>query len=1335
MLKILPVCVQGETRSISTFALLDDGSTITLIDEGLTREINVRGEKVDLRLKTVQGEAIAAGCEKVNLTVTGAYGNFELQGAMTVKDLPLPSQSLSEELLNQLNGWVGKRHLSPYLNARARLLIGQDNWKLLVSRDIIVVEHLEVALSCTPLGWVVHGTPRYQAKVSRVTAAQSNLVESGEEIHGDRRSGRTGRVKVRKPEPSDLDAFGDAIEPLDHLMREYFEIDSLGVRCEGGLKTEHDRALAILGNTSRKVDTHWETGLLWKQEVSPGINSLPMARRRLDLLEKKLDRDSKYADLYYSEMQRFLDKGYAKKIEKPTGAEREWYLPHFGVVNANKPGRIRLVFDAAAKSKGVSLNDQLEAGPDLLQSLPAILIRFRQYKIAFKGDITDMFLRVRVRPEDRGAQRFLWRGKKRDVDPDVYEMSSLIFGAKSSPCSAIYIKNENARSFSVSHPEASRSIVRDSYMDDFLGSSQDDAHAARLVRDVVKINKQANFEMHGWASNSATVLRAAAVSAATEGGRRSTRLREARLCDKSDERVLGLVWDADTDELKFNLGFTRISRDILSGDTRPSKREVLRVIMSVFDPLGLLSPFTLKSKILMQEIWRSGIYWDTKLRDDEYEAWREWVSKLDDARECTIPRCLTPKHDQGATAQLHVFCDASLVAYAAAAYARFIAMDGSIRVALIMAKSRVAPLKPALDIPKLELQAALVGARLMKFIGEEIDFKVTERFMWTDNSAVLYWIRSEPRARKVFYANRLGEIGEITKVSEWRWVPSKQNPADDATRFGNNVLKEGKRWFWGPEFLYKSESDWPAENALLEEDQLRCDALISRSVFASTALPVATPSLALRLAGWWGLLVIARRVRRAFTRWKERAAIRKFSQGECTVAKILSEEYWFRVIQADAFGYEVKVIKSKGKLGKSSKIASLTPTIGNDGLIRANGRVTSAAAVGFNNHPIVLEGSHFATKLLIADYHRRYYHGSTETVVNEIRQKYYIIGLRNALRSIAARCIVCRLRRGRPMNPVMAPLPSCRTAVRQRPFSHCGLDYFGPMWVKIGRRREKRWGVLFTCLTTRAVALDLAHSLSSSSAIMALQRLSSERGQPMIIYSDNGTNFRGASKELRNAILTLDHDKIINFAAGKGIEWRFNPPDAPHMGGAWERLVRSVKRALDTTLKDQAPCGEVLITVLKEIQHSVNSRPLTHVSVDPRDQEALTPNHFLIGTSSSSVNLGNYDASWVSPRRQYRLVQHYAELFWKRWLREYLPTLLPRNKWREDENPIKIGDIVLIIDLQAPRNQWRKGVVIRVVPSDKDGVVRIAEIRTSAGTYTRATRKLVKIFGDDDVQD
>ncbi|XP_076660490.1 uncharacterized protein LOC143363843 [Halictus rubicundus] len=1282
-----------------TYALLDEGSTVTLIDRKLTRQVGVRGPKVNLALKGINDrDAVVSSSEKVSVVLRGTLESHRIEHALAVQDLDLPSQSLPDHLVKHVSD-TDHVTLNAYKDAQPKLLLGQDNWPLIVTRELRNIKEHGLALSKSLLGWVLHGTIQSQRGVDR------NSLEY--------LADRVNTLDVRKRESR---------QELDELVKFYFQMDDFGVRVDAKPRSVHDHAWKTLKETSRYTGDAWETGLLWRSDNVSSIDSFTTARKRLLALEKRLDRDPEYAALYYKEMERLINDGYAKKRVDDTRNARVWYLPHFGVQNASKPGRLRLVFDAAAKTKGVSLNDMLETGPDLLQPLAGVLLRFRQYAVACKADIKDMFLRVKMREEDRDAQRFLWRGRSREIEPEVYTMTSLIFGAKSSPCSAIYIKNRNAEEYKHSEPAPARSIKKNSYMDDFLVSRSCVKETLDLVRNITKINARANFKMHSWASNASAIVNAMTREESMRDGD------ETRLCDRRGEKVLGLFWDTKTDELAFKADTERIPAEVTRGLRKPTKREYLRVIMSIFDPLGFLAPFTVRSKILMQKIWRSGIGWDDSLRDEENVNWLAWLRTLYQVRGDRVPRCLMPTNCNQTKVQLHVFCDASLEAYAAAAYLRTEVQNGPTNVVLIMAKSRVAPLKP-LSVPRMELQAALLAARLAKTLSEELDFNFNQRFLWSDSATVIRWIKGEPRIRQVFVAHRLGEIDDITEGSEWRWVPSKQNPADSATRWSNEATRTATQWYRGPEFLQKLETHWPVEKPLNDTEKKTIDNMEIRKtlVCASRSLPLANLPLAIRVLGWRGLLAVARRVQAAIDRWRS-----KPRTGISIESVAAAERYWYRVIQAEHFEKEINTIKNGKDLNRDSKIAGLRPYLDECGILRASGRAVNIRESEFNNHPIILDGEHPATRMLIKEFHRRFYHGSSNAVMNELRQTFYIVGLRKALRSLSKRCIVCRLQRAKPHAPMMSALPVGRVAYRQRPFSHCGIDYFGPMLVKIGRRREKRWGVLFTCLTIRAIHLELAHSLSASSTIMALQRLAARRGNPLIMYSDNGTNFKGASRELKEANAGINQEKQQGYALTKGMKWVFNPPDAPHMGGAWERLVRSVKVALQVVLREQAPTEEVLYTMLTEVEHSVNSRPLTQVPVDARDDEALTPNHFLIGSSSGNIKLGRYDAQSKCLRKQWRTAQSFADAFWKRWLREYLPSIIARPKWSERADPLKRGDLVLIVDLQAPRNNWKRGTIIEVYPGS-DGEVRIAKVRTSLGDFTRPARKLVRLLKNEEV--
>ncbi|XP_052749744.1 uncharacterized protein LOC128200404 [Galleria mellonella] len=284
-----------------------------------------------------------------------------------------------------------------------------------------------------------------------------------------------------------------------------------------------------------------------------------------------------------------------------------------------------------------------------------------------------------------------------------------------------------------------------------------------------------------------------------------------------------------------------------------------------------------------------------------------------------------------------------------------------------------------------------------------------------------------------------------------------------------------------------------------------------------------------------------------------------------------------------------------------------------------------------------------------------------------------------------------------------------------------------PMLVKVGRHREKRYGALFTCLTVRAIHIEVTHDLSTSSAIMAIRRFIARRGCPRQIWSDNATTFKGADRELKLSLAPLDKGELTRFGSTRGIDWHFIAPNAPHMGGCWERMVRSVKTALRVTLKETAPSDQVLSTLLAETEHFVNSRPLTYVPIDKDDDLPLTPNDFLMTkTNDMDHPLSTFDDGDIL-RRSWRHSQRLADLTWKRWVKEYLPTLTRRDKWfRQETRPLMTDDVVIVTDDQLPRNQWPKGRVTAVYPG-KDGKVRVADVLTSTGLYKRPVTKLARL--------
>ena len=304
----------------------------------------------------------------------------------------------------------------------------------------------------------------------------------------------------------------------------------------------------------------------------------------------------------------------------------------------------------------------------------------------------------------------------------------------------------------------------------------------------------------------------------------------------------------------------------------------------------------------------------------------------------------------------------------------------------------------------------------------------------------------------------------------------------------------------------------------------------------------------------------------------------------------------------------------------------------------------------------------------------------------------------------------------------MGDLPECRLELGMV-FRNTGVDFLGPMLVKDRRSEVKVYGCLFVCMSIRACHLELVDDLSTDHFIMALKRFIARRGRPQRMFSDNGTNFVGANNELRKCLKQLDEERVQNFCSPKEIEWNFRPPSAPHFGGAWERLVQCSKKTLEAILKDRVVPKQALRTALVEAEGILNSRPITHVSSDAGDIEALTPNHLLLLRANPSFEDANVSDREVNLTKLWRQSQALANFFWRRFSKEYLPSLSERKKWKEKKQNLKVGDVVLVAEPNQPRGVWPLGRIVSSYPG-KDGMVRAVTVRTQCGQYKRPITKL-----------
>lgn len=1041
-------------------------------------------------------------------------------------------------------------------------------------------------------------------------------------------------------------------------------------------------------------------------------DSYNTAKNRFHALERKFNAQPDFKAKYVDFMRDYASSGHMVKLPTLDLTLPHYLIPHHGVFKQNGDvSKLRTVFDASAKtSTSVSLNDTLLTGEKLQANICDIILNFRTHNVVFSCDIRQMYRQIKVKPSDQCFQRILWR-ENASEPLQCFQLSTVTYGLNCSPYLALRTLRQLATDEGHQHPSAATLLLQDTYVDDIVSGCSTEQEALQLQQELIALLKKGGFELRKWCSNSELLLQA------VEDGHRETPV----FFEESSQpqfSVLGLHWCPRTDTFSYSVNLKTPAI---------TKRQVLSLIARLYDPCGFLSPVTMWCKSYMQCLWAQGIEWDEPISLYLADKWQVFLSQLSFLSQVTIPRAL--HLSQAICIQLHGFSDASMSGYAAVVYLRCQLSDNSVIVRQLMAKTRVAPLK-RVTLPRLELCGAHLLSQLVAYcLSTFKNVNFSNHFLWCDSSVVLSWLRTPSFKLKTYVSNRVAQTQELVPSHWWHYISSADNPADCASRgLLPSDLPGHDLWWNGPSWLSLPTETWPTSRFemldLSSTGELKENPL---PVLVEVNLEHLTPEwdLLTRFSSWTTLLRVTAFVKRFISNLKNpgNKILGPLSVSELNTA----HNSIIHLVQLSEYQNDLKAINAKKPL--SSKLTSLSPFIDNDGLLRVGGRLGRSFLPSNAKHPLLLPKMHSVVDLLITHYHITYLHAGPQLTQAALTQKYWIRCARSRIRSIIHRCLTCFRHKPRHITPYMADLPPSRVSP-SKPFSSTGMDFCGPFHIKIhtlrGNKVIKVYLCIFICLAVKAVHIEVVTDLTTAAFLASLTRFTCRRGLPLHLYSDCGTNFVGASAELQRIVSTLKSpaakEQILNFTSSRNITFHFNPPSAPHFGGLWESAVKSAKHHLHRVLGEHILTLPEFNTLAVQIEAILNSRPLTPLSADPKDLQALTPGHFLIGEPLLALPEPLLHEETLARLRHFHLVQALYQRLWRRWQQEYLHTLLQRNKWTRHSKNLQVNDLVLLQTLTSPLT-WPLGRISAVYPGE-DGIVRVADVTTASGTFKRPVVKI-----------
>lgn len=1160
-------------------------------------------------------------------------------------------------------------------------------------------------------------------------------------------------------------------EELDMKLEKFWKTETMGLNSgDDEIPYDHFHALRIIEEKTIFTNGRYKMPLLFRPGAPLFRNNFNIAMSRLKNLERKLSKKPELYEKYRTAMKEAQT--FASRVpEEDIKIESCCYNPHSAVIREHKTTtKVRIVNDASCKGRdGFSINDCLLAGPPLQPDIVGILMRFRTNAVALVGDISKMFFQIGNLEEDKRYHRFLWRDKPTE-QVQHWHMNVTTFGFKDAPVKAIYCVRRHVTDALVSQPpplqrpdtkegqlptaaRANLEILINMFVDDLMTGADSTEEAYELFCNCVSVLDKGGFSLRKWLSNDKALMdrlpeelrgQVDKPVCLTSGLEDSTASQDTLGEESSEEqrltKALGVEWDLVADRLVYS------SLSVTEREEEITKRTIASATARCFDPLGLVSPFIMQGKILLQQCWREKRDWDEKIEGELAKDWEQWKSQIPLLASVSVPRCIfvCKAHGEIVRQELHAFADASGKAMGAAVYLRTFYKDKFVDSHLVLAKGRVASVKDS-TLPRKELAALLMAAKLIRHVAHELNMTDEDVFFChTDSMTTWQWVNKPAHEWKIFVKNRVEAIQQLVHPGKIFHVAGVLNPADLVSR-GCNVRDLGTNWMRGPDFL--RDPSYHPSNISSVKETAEC-ANERKQVCGSVAVCVSTTDESYKRI--WNISSY-----RTFLRVT--ALCLRFSKGRQAKGALSAQEtegallFWIRQSQVGEFSEDYSRLSQGQDISSQSRLKNLSPFFDTDKrVLKVKGRLQEAGLTDEQTHPIILPAPEVtSTESINADIvarlvweaHKNNGHAGSDWVLNYIRLAgFWLLGGKRSVRTVIRRCVLCQRSIKKKLGQQMGNLPHYRLERDSKPFTSVGVDAAGPLYLRhdggIFGGQPKAYVIVFTCLTTRAVHLEVVQDQSTETFLQCIRRLVSRRGQVREFLSDNHKSHIRCDLEISTLFDTMKAG-----AEKDDFLWRFIPEHGPWYGAVYERLIRTIKETLRKVLGRKILDFFELQTVVTEIEAMINDRPLCSVSTDPDSFLPITPSLIMLGYQLSglpcahSARLDGTDSVKRDILRRWRNRQALIQQSWNRWAKDYMFSLTKMQTWQREKEDVQEGNLVLVSSENSPRGSWP---LARVIGTDthnlrqaKSSHVRSVLLRLASGkTLRRPIQHLVLLECD-----